>query len=153
MHVSTTDTCAEIRASGDGIDGTWHQFTPSSASNPPPQQQSGSTYVTFDNLVPGSYGVNPVAPVRYQLAHYCWSKVASGETGETMWATLDPGDTLTWDIGYTLGSAWSQAQGGDVYASASLKSYVPVGASPRAFILDGAGGYPGGCNVRDGLQF
>jgi hypothetical protein len=40
--------------------------------------------------------------------------------------------------------AWSQAQGGDVYASGTLKSFVPVGASPRAFILDGtAGGYPG----------
>jgi hypothetical protein len=32
-------------------------------------------------------------------------------------------DTLTWDLGYTLGTAWSQVQGGDVYASAALQSH------------------------------
>jgi hypothetical protein len=50
---------------------------------------------------------------------------------------------VTWDLGYTLGVAWSQVQGGNVYAGATLQSFVPVGAAPRAFILDGAGGYPG----------
>jgi hypothetical protein len=144
VQVSATDTCAEIRASTSGIDGTWHQFTPSSASTPAPPQQHGSAYVTFDNLLSGDYGVNPVAPPEYQKLDYCWIEAVSGQTGETMWATLPPGDTLTWDIGYTRGVAWSQTQGGDVYASGALKSYVPAPHPPQVFILDGTtGGYPG----------
>jgi hypothetical protein len=60
-----------------------------------------------------------------------------------MSAIVNNTETLQWDLGYTLGTQWAQVQGGDVYASATLQSYVPVGASPRAFILDGTGGYPG----------
>jgi len=53
------------------------------------------------------------------------------------------GETLTWDIGYTRGVAWSQAEGGEVYASGTLKSFVPELASPREFVLKRDGGYPG----------
>jgi hypothetical protein len=60
-----------------------------------------------------------------------------------MSAIVNNSETLSWDLGYTLGVAWSQAQGGDVYASGTLQSYVPVGTTPRAFIVNGAGGYPG----------
>jgi hypothetical protein len=60
---------------------------------------------------------------------------------------LFTGDALTWDIGYMLGTPWSQVQGGDVYASATLQSYVPAPHPPPAtnhvFIPDGSGGYPG----------
>jgi hypothetical protein len=66
---------------------------------------------------------------------------------------LNSNDTLTWDLGYTLGAPWSQVQGGDVYASGTLLSYVPVLASPRAFILDGAGGYPGIATYGQSVNF
>jgi hypothetical protein len=144
MQISTGDTsCTAVRASGTGVSGTVHQFSPSSASQPAPQTQSGAAYSIFAGLIPGSYTINSQAPAEYVLARLCWNEAASGTSGEGLSHTLLPGDVLTWDLGYTLGVAWSQVQGGDVYASASLKSYVPVGASPRAFILDGTGGYPG----------
>jgi hypothetical protein len=60
-----------------------------------------------------------------------------------MSAIVNNAETLQWDLGYTLGTQWTQVQGGDVYASATLQSYIPVGATPRSFILNGTGGYPG----------
>jgi len=61
-----------------------------------------------------------------------------------MSAIVNNAETLQWDLGYTFGVAWSQAQGGDVYASGTLRSYVSTLTSPRAFILNGTtGGYPG----------
>ena len=145
MQVSASDTsCAAVRASGTGITGTVHQFSPSSASHPAPQTQSGSSYVVFNNLIVGPYTINSQAPVQYVLARACWSDSLSATSGEGFTQTLGAADTVTWDLGYTLGVAWSQVQGGDVYASGTLKSYVPVGAAPRAFIVNAApNGYPG----------
>lgn len=145
MRVDKTDTsCAAVRASVTGITGTVHQFSPSSASQPAPQTQSGSTYSVFTGVIPGSYTIASQAPAGYVFARACWDRSTAPTTGETLTASLLPSDTLTWDLGYTLGTAWSQVTGGDVYAAASLTSSVPALAAPRAFILDGAtGGFPG----------
>ncbi|MCX6791603.1 MAG: hypothetical protein NT149_01025 [Candidatus Gottesmanbacteria bacterium] len=144
----TNTSCATIRAGGTGgISNTSFQFTPSSPSHPVAQQQSGSSYVVFNNVIIGDYGIDSSPPPGYVLARTCWADAPGSTTGETSYATLGILHTLTWDIGYTHGVAWSQAQGGDVYASGTLKSYVPVSPplpDPRAFILDGTtGGYPG----------
>lgn len=137
MQVSAGDTsCTAVRNSPTGVDGTVHQFTPSSASHPSPLTQSGSSYVVFNSLDPGLYGIYSQAPAQYLLVRLCWSKAVSGTSGEGRYETLASMDTLTWDLGYTLGTAWSQAQGGDVYASASLQSYVPAGATPRAAVRE-----------------
>ena len=42
-----------------------------------------------------------------------------------------------------FGAPWFQAQGGDVYANTSIRSYIPPSASPRYFVTNGPGGYPG----------
>jgi len=137
-----------IRAGGTGgIDGTTHQFSLSSASHPAPLTQSGSTYVVFNNMVAGDYGIVSSPPNGYVPARACWFNMTNGSSGETWDATLTSASLLTWDLGYTFGSAWVQAQGGDVYASGTLKSLVPVSPplpAPRVFIKDGTtGGYPG----------
>lgn len=143
MLVTPLDTsCTTVRASTTGVDGTILQFTPSSASQPTAQQQIGTSYVTFSNIDSGTYIINPQSPAQYVLARACWSKT-SGTSGEGLAEVLAGGNTLTWDLGYTLGTAWSQIQGGDAYASAALQSYIPAPASPRVFITDGPGGYPG----------
>jgi len=72
----------------------------------------------------------------------CWHNQTTGATGEGLTQTLVDNQTIRWDIGYTLGSAWVQAEGGDVYASGSLRSYIPD-VTPRVFTTDGDGGFPG----------
>ena len=148
-------SCATIRAGGTGgIPGTWFQFTPSSPEHPPDrpaQIQSGSSYVVFSDLLAATlglqYGIMSSPPPGYVLARTCWADASASTTGETSYATLYTLHTLTWDVGFTRGTPWAQAQGGDVYASATLQSDVPVSPPlppPRAFILDGTtGGYPG----------
>jgi len=98
--------------------------------------------------------IDTQVPAQYILARVCWADSASGTSGEGLSHALTEADTLTWDLGYTSGVAWSQVQGGDVYASATLQSYVPAGALPyRAFILDGTGGYPGVATYRTDYDF
>jgi hypothetical protein len=141
MQIDSTDTsCTAIRASITGVSGTVHKFTFNSASQPAPQTQSGTAYSVFSSIIPGSYTLNSQAPVGYVFARGCWASTNAGTSGEAITGILASGDTLTWDLGYTLGIAWSQTRGGDVYASATLQSYVPAATT---FILDGTGGYPG----------
>jgi hypothetical protein len=137
-------SCDDVRNSKTTLTGTvTHRFTPSSASQPAPKTQSGSLYTTFNNVISGSYTIDTQVPPEYQIAHYCWKTTnVPKSSGETQSAALPSADILTWDLGYTRGVAWSQVQGGDVYASATLQSFVPTG-NQRVFIPDGAGGYPG----------
>jgi len=145
MVVTKPNTsCDDVKNSTTTLTGTvTHQFTLSSASQPT-QVQSGNSYTVFNNVIPGSYTIDSQVPAQYVLARACWTSVLdTPSSGESKSHELTPADTLTWDLGYTSGVAWSQAQGGDVYASATLRSYVPSLTSPRAFILNGVGGYPG----------
>jgi len=102
VQVDPTDTsCVAIRKSPIGLDGTVHQFT---VAPPDPLTQSGNTYVTFANAVPGPYVIMPDPPDGYVVARYCWQRTTAPTTGETQSAVLSSGDTLTWDVGYTLGT-------------------------------------------------
>lgn len=141
MVVTSADTsCTAVRSSSTGVSGTVHQFTPGSASQPAPQTQSGITYTQFNSLPLGSYTLSPVAPANYLIKRACWAKLPVVSQGEGLSQTLGAGETLTWDLGYTVGNAWVQAKGGDVYASGTLASLTPSGISPRVFILDGTTG-------------
>ncbi len=61
-----------------------------------------------------------------------------------MAAAVNITDTLTWDLGYSLGTPWVQTQGGDVIVANWIKSLMTPLASPRLFSVNGSGGYPGG---------
>lgn len=148
--VTSADTsCAAVRASTTGVSATTFQFTPSSASQPAPQTQTGNTAVSFSTIAGGYYGIVPTAPGDYVIKRACWQKTSNtpspGEgLGETLSVPTD-NDTLTWELGYTLGTPWFQAGGGgDVYAASGyLKSYVPSGTTPRYFSLNNSNGYSG----------
>jgi len=147
VRINAQDTsCGTIKAvptTAGQVNGTTLQFTPSSASQPPSQTQSGANYVTFANILAGWYSVDPVPPtVDWMSARPCWTNLTNGATGEGLSNTLPANQTIQWDIGYTLGTAWLQTQGGDVYASGNLRSYIP-NVTPRVFSRDGTGGYPG----------
>ena len=151
MVVTKPNTsCDDVKNSTTTLTGTvTHQFTLSSASQPT-QVQSGNSYTVFNNVIPGSYTIDSQVPAQYVLARACWTSILdTPSSGESKFHELTPADTLTWDLGYTSGVAWSQVQGGDVYAGATLKSYVPAPhptpppPSTRVFILNGDSGYPG----------
>ncbi len=137
----------EIRAvpTTDGqVNGTIHRFTPSSASNPAPRTQVGANYVQFSNITAGSYTVDPAPPTAdWAYVRACSRNLDNGTNAEGLSRNLPAGALLRWDIGYTLGTAWVQAQGGDVYSSGAIRSYIPA-VTPRVFITDGTGRYPGG---------
>lgn len=147
VRVDSSDTsCAVIRAvpTTDGqVNGTIHRFTPSSASNPAPRTQVGANYVQFSNVTAGSYTIDPAPPTAdWAYVRACSRNLDNGTNAEGLSRNLPAGAVLRWDIGYTLGTAWVQAQGGDVYSSGAIRSYIPA-VTPRVFITDGTGGYPG----------
>lgn len=140
--VTTDTTCAAVSSSTTGISGTTFNFTASSANQPAAQVQSGNVPVTFSSQPVGSYNINYTLPsTEWTIGTPCiylnGVLVGYGES-----ATLTGGSTLEWRFGFTRGSPWVQVDGGDVYASAMLRSYVPA-VVPRVFNRDGDGGYPG----------
>ena len=142
--MSSGDTsCTAIRASTNYLDGTAFSFTPSSASQPAPQTQSGGSYVQWNGVSTGLYILSPSGPANYIAARACWNKGLIG-SGEGYASSLNGSDLLTWDVGYTTLGPWVQTGGGgNVYASTSQQSLVPVGISPRYYMTDGTGGFPG----------
>lgn len=138
-------TCDDVRAvptSSSDIDGTTFGFTQSSAAQPAPLTQSGSNYVAFSSQPAGSYTIDPQLLLgNWMLAASCWTN--SNGTSSTGFSTsLGDGETLQWDIAYTWGTSWVQTDGGDVYASGSLRSFIPA-VTPRVFSADGNGNFPG----------
>ncbi len=147
VQVDPSDTsCTAIRAipTTDGeVNGTTLQFTPSSASQPAAQVQSGANYVTFSGVTAGTYTIDPNPPsADWAYVRACSRNLDTGTNAEGLSRNLPNAAVLQWDIGYTLGTAWVQAQGGDVYSSGTIRSYLPS-VTPRVFITDGTGGYPG----------
>jgi len=125
------------------VNGAVHQFTPSSASQPAAQTQTGANYVTFANVAAGTYTIDPSPPsADWAYVRACSTNLDNGTNAEGLSRNLPNAAVLRWDIGYTLGTAWVQAQGGDVYSSGTIRSYLPS-VTPRVFITDGTGGYPG----------
>ena len=142
-------SCDDIRTLlTGGMANATFSFTGSSPSHSGqvPPAQIGSSYVEFDNAHLGEYTIEPPLLNPYLYARPCWIENTSGnpEGGDiSAWLTAN-GATLTWDLVYTLGTAWAQVQGGDVYADATLKSYVPAPHPANVFITDDTiGGYPG----------
>ncbi len=145
---SGLSTCSVVRAATTGINGTVHGFTGGSASQPTPQTQTGASYVTFPNIVGGSYTISSTASPDYVLTTACWTRTLNAlTTGEGLSASLSEpldNETLTWDLGYTLGTPWTQTGGGgNVYAAGFVQSFIPVSSSPRKFVLSSSGGSPG----------
>ncbi len=144
---SASASCATVQGSTAGVPGTTHQFTAGSASQPAAQAQSGASYVTFSGVVGGTYTVSPTVPASYALTRACWSRTFNAPTsGEGLTTTLSvplESETLTWDLGYRLGTPWVQTGGGNVYAAGAIKSYIAALTTPRSFILDSTGGSPG----------
>ncbi len=143
VKVSTSDTsCAAIAsqvAAGDtSLSGTVFGFT----VNPPaPKTQSGATPVSW-SVSPGLYTLTALPPsANYVVQNECEYK--NGTLFGLGWgAYAAGGDNVSWQIGYTYGTAWAQTQGGDAYASGIMRSYIPL-VTPRVFNLNGSGGYPG----------
>lgn len=101
-------------------------------------------YVTWANALAGTKSFVDAPPTDYILALACWDTDLPAAQGSAYTATLSPGSTLTWQLGYTAGAGWVQAQGGDVYSATSLRSYIPsLATSGRYFDTNGAGGTPG----------
>lgn len=159
VRVDAADTsCTAVKAvpiTDGNINGTTHQFTLSSASNPAPQAQTGANYVTFANIQTGSYTIDAVPPTAdWAFARSCWTYDNDGVTGEGLSRTLGVNNQniLRWDLGYTLGTAWAQTQGGDVYAAGMIRSFIPD-VIPREFNLEGSAGYPGVVTYGAGYDF
>ena len=117
MFVSSpAASCDTIRSSSTQLTGTVTlKFLPppASALQIVDQPQSGSSYAEFNNVIAGQYTIDTQVSDVYAPVRYCWRTSAVPASGETKTATVATGDTLSWDIGYTQGTAWSQAQGGD----------------------------------------
>lgn len=142
----TGDSCATVQASATGLEGSTFQFTAGSASQPAPLTQAGSGYVAFTGIVGGTYTIVPDAG-NFELARACWRKTLnaplSGEGLTTTHAEPLDGDSLIWDVGYIPIAPWVEAEGGNVLVKGTVQSKVPSTSSPRAFVKDGSGGYPG----------
>lgn len=143
VQVSLADTsCTAIQASATGVPGTVFGFTASSANQPTPLTQTGATPVSFTGQPPGWYTLTDTPPnANWVAANACAYR--NGTLVSLGWTVhVNGGDTIRWELGYTFGTAWAQTEGGDVYASGTLRSFVPS-VSPRVFNGDGSGLYPG----------
>jgi len=140
-----TATCSQMYALASP---TYIPVTFTSSQGTPATQVSDGTgtYVSWN--VPASttvtVGDSPPAGDVIKLA--CWQRDKTNPpTGSGVSAFLSNVETLTFDYGYTAGTGWFQAQGGDVYGATDVKSFVASGAPPasRYFVTNGSGGYPG----------
>ncbi len=140
---SATSTCAQLGSSTSYIASGITLYPPGITRTTP----IDGTYATWNNqpVIPPytTYSFSDTPPSDYVLKIACWTRDAPGASAQGYAADLYSGSTLTWNLGYTAGVGWWQAQGGDVYASAALRSYVPASTSPRYAVLDGDGGAPG----------
>ncbi|GEM_PF-654544 len=146
VMMNATDDCPAVRGSTTAIPGATvvHSFSVAPAPSPFPLTQSGVSYVSFPPSTAGTYTIaNSGIPQNYVLKKPCYLTNNPATAGEALSLTTIDQESVRWDLGYALGTAWVQTQGGDVYASATLKSLVPNGISPRVFNLDSSIGYPG----------
>jgi hypothetical protein len=140
--VDTDISCDTVAARTSYLDNTVFSLSP--AVSPGDQTQTGGGYVTWTNVADGTYTISGVPPTAdYVLKNACYSKTAAAPWTQSSSVTVSSGDDVTWNLGYGPPGAWLQTQGGDVYALGIIKSYIPAGASPQKFNLDGEGGYPG----------
>jgi hypothetical protein len=134
---SATTTCGEVEASGTFLPITLSIV--SGGTSYEPQSIAGGTYATWAVVGDQTYSVDDTpTPSGYVL------KLACHTNGTGISAFIGGGQTVTWELGYSLGTPWFQVGGGgDAYAQTSIRSYIPAAASPQYFSLDGTGGSPG----------
>lgn len=140
--VSTTAfSCADIASSTNYING--EQFSLSPAGAPATQSQNNGNYVTWNNLVFGSYTINYTPVPAYSVQNSCWTKNPGGTSGQGLSISGVPGDVFTIDLGFSPTAAWPQVQGGDALVCKDVKSHVFPGTAIPYFNDDGSGGFPG----------
>lgn len=129
-------------------------YTFAKTSNLPGIDQGGRITLTSSSGSPlVVLGTTPSIAGTYYPTCNGQSNAACYAWGSTTWTT--GGRTVTFIVATptpapiptpSVGGAWLQVVGGDVYAKENMYSYVPEsppGPSPRAFVLPGTGGYPG----------
>jgi hypothetical protein len=131
----TVSTCAEVEASASYLAESIN-ITPD-GDPAGAQAVAGGSYATWSVAGNQTYTLQDTIPSGYVLKLPCFN----GGTGIS--AFVAGGATVTWELGYSLGTPWVQTQGGDVYVQTSLRSYIPTLTASRYFSLDGAGGSPG----------
>ena len=140
---SSTSTCAQVSASTSYIASDIILYPPATTKTTP----VNGTYATWTNqtVFPPytTYGFGNTPPGDYVLKFACWNRDTPAAGGNSSYADLYDASTLTWQLGYTAGTPWAQTLGGDVYASGTLTSYIPSGATPRYFDLAPSGGTAG----------
>jgi outer membrane biosynthesis protein TonB len=139
---SADTTCNAVysAAPADAISGTVFNTSPVLGA----RSQSGSAYSSWTNVPSAiSYRIDAAPPAGYTIQAACFRRdLTNPLTGTGTSAFMGSGETIQWDLGYTIGSAWSQAVGGDVYVSGSLRSPIPVvppAPAPRVFLRSAAG--------------
>lgn len=134
-----SQTCDEIKAATTYRNGSQFDMRLGAVSKGV-KTQSGSNYVSWSlpantyRLVPLSTGASSV--------RVCLTDATGSYFGQYT-AALAGGATDTFDVSYGPPPPWFQGQGGDVYAENTITSLTSANASPRQFVLSGAGGYPG----------
>ncbi|MBM3179466.1 MAG: hypothetical protein FJZ86_03840 [Chloroflexi bacterium] len=102
------------------------------------------TYAQWNGVPVSTYSMTNVPPQDYVLKFACYSKTGGAPYTNAYSASLGANETIQWHLGYTSGISWAQVVGGDVYATTTMRSYIPSGSSPnRYFVRDGDGGTPG----------
>ena len=106
------------------------------------QFASGGSYASW-SVNPGTYTIADVPPAGYALKIACFTGVNPGSAGTGIAANILGDQTVTWELGYTLGTSWVQTAEGDVYGQSAIRSYIPVTALTPYFSVNGAAGTPG----------
>lgn len=148
MSVTDADTsCTAIDASTTPVSGTTFGLAPAVA--PGSQTQSGATPVTWNAPVDAVSGtsysltISPPLGSSVVLKNACYSTTGAAPWSQGLTAQLNPAGSLTWKVGLGPPGPWVQAEAGDVYATGAIRSLVPFGTTPRVFVRDGLGGWPG----------
>jgi hypothetical protein len=138
------DSCNTVRVCSTPLTPTILSATGTTSLSP--KTQTDGNYVSWLNTQAGTYTIAGNAPSGYVLRDACWERSSTvPTTGMNRTSSFaESGETLSWDLGYTVPGPWLQTGGGgDVYASGTLQTYVPAGTTPRLFSLTGSGGSPG----------
>ena len=133
---TSSTSCADVDGSSDWLT---ENFSLVPARVPVTKSASGGNYASWTTN-PRSYQLVPAGNAGYVLKFVCADPPAA--MSKSLTGTLPENGLLSWNLGYTAGTAWSQAIGGDVYAASNVTSAIPA-VVPRVFVIDGAGSTPG----------
>lgn len=89
----------------------------------------------------GTYQLSAYGQAGYVLQNACYTIDGSPST-PGLSATVNAGQLLTWNVGFSLGTPWVQTQGGDVFVATDIQSLIADTVTPREFntTLDGTHG-------------